>query len=86
MHLCFDCLLREDPKWGHRYRMVWLLIAIWGGGAFALPFGSIAIAAQALFFLVAFGWSVWPLLAARRPVRRSQRSAEHHDQQGSSRE
>lgn len=73
MRLCFDCLLDEDPRWGHRYRMVWLAIVIWGGGAFALPLGPLAIPTQGLFFLATFGWSLWPLFAARRPTRTSQR-------------
>lgn len=68
MRLCFDCLLDEDPQWGHRYRMVWLAIFLLGGAAFALPFGPIAIGAQGLFFVAAIFWSVWPLFAARRPI------------------
>lgn len=84
MRLCFDCLLKEDPRWGHRYRMIWLAILAWGGGAFALPFGPIAIAAQGLFFLAAIGWSVWPLRAARRPVRSREQILEHAKRQATS--
>ena len=84
MRLCFDCLLNEDPQWGHRYRMIWLWILAWGGGAFALPLGPLAIAAQGLFFLSAIGWSVWPLLAARRPIQSQKRDLEHRKRQGPS--
>ena len=84
MRLCFDCLLNEDPHWGHRYRIVWLVILVWGGGSFALPFGPIAIAAQGLFFLAAIGWSLWPLVAARRPIQTSRRAPEHARKQGPS--
>lgn len=68
MHLCFDCLLSEDPSWAKRYRLVWLAILLWGGSSFSLPVSPVAIAAQGSFFLAAFGWSVWPLFAARRPI------------------
>ena len=83
MRLCFDCLLKEDPQWGNRYRMCWLGILAWGGGAFALPFGPIAIAAQGLFFFAAIGWSLWPLLAARRPIQTNPRATERASKQGS---
>jgi|GEM_PF-4233160 len=68
MRLCFDCLFREDPSWTKRYRLVWLAILLWGGGAISLPVSPVVIAAQGSFFLAAFGWSVWPLFAARRPI------------------
>jgi hypothetical protein len=83
MRLCFDCLLKEDPQWGNRYRLFWLAILAWGAGAFALPFGPTAIAAQGLFFLFAIGWSVWPLLAARRPTQNSPRAIKRSSRQGS---
>lgn len=84
MRLCFDCLFSEDPHWAHRYRMIWLTILFWGGGAFTLPFGPIAITAQGLFFFAAISWSVWPLIAARRPIQTRRQNGAYAEQQNPS--
>nr|WP_298897862.1 hypothetical protein [uncultured Altererythrobacter sp.] len=64
--------------------MIWLAILFWGGGAFTLPFGPIAITAQGLFFFAAISWSVWPLIAARRPIQTRRQNGAYAEQQNPS--
>ena len=71
MRLCFDCLLCEQPDWARRYRFAWIVLLLFGAAAFQLPYGTLGIAAQGAFFLMAIGWAVWPLFAAMRPRKRN---------------
>lgn len=67
MSLCVDCLKREQPNWLRRYRKGSVALALYGAGVFLLPDSLVAFALQGLFFLIAFPWIVWPLVAASRP-------------------
>lgn len=67
MSLCVDCLLREKPEWLTRYQRGSLLLALFGLGVFSLPDTLVATALQALFFVIMFPWTIWPLVAAQRP-------------------
>lgn len=67
MHLCVECLHREQPQWLGRYLLGSYLLLLYAAAAFLLLEGMIGTAAQALFFLIAFPWIVWPLVAALRP-------------------
>lgn len=67
MALCVDCLRREQPGWIRRYRKGSVALSVYGAGAFLLPEMPASIALQGVFFLVAFPWIVWPLVAALRP-------------------
>lgn len=67
MDLCVDCLKRENPDWTPRYRKGSLAILAYGAGVFLLPDSAPAFALQGVFFLVAFPWIVWPLVAAACP-------------------
>lgn len=66
MRLCFDCLLRERPRWLERYVVGWYVLLLYGAAAFATLNGKQGYWAQATFFLVLFPWIVWPLVAALR--------------------
>lgn len=66
MRLCFDCVLRERPRWLERYAVGWYVLLLYGAAAFATLNGKQGYWAQAIFFLVLFPWIVWPLVAAVR--------------------
>ena len=66
MRLCFDCLLRERPRWLERYVVGWYLLLLYGAASFATLDGRQGYWAQATFFLLLFPWIVWPLVAALR--------------------
>lgn len=68
MALCVDCLKRENPGWLRRYHMGSLALLLYGAGVFLLPDSLTAFVLQGLFFLIAFPWIVWPLVAASRPT------------------
>lgn len=67
MDLCVDCLKRENPSWTERYRKGSAALLAYGAGVFLLPDSPAVFALQGLFFLAAFPWIVWPLVAAARP-------------------
>lgn len=67
MELCVDCLKRENPNWTTRYRKCSLALLAYGAGVFLLRDSQVAHVLQGLFFLFAFPWIVWPLVAASRP-------------------
>jgi hypothetical protein len=67
MELCVDCLKRENPGWTRHYRKGSMALAAYGAGVFLLPDSLAAHVLQGLFFLAAFPWIVWPLVAASRP-------------------
>ena len=67
MSLCVDCLKRAEPRWTGRYRRGSAALLAYGAGVFLLPDSPAAFALQGLFFLTAFPWILWPLVAASRP-------------------
>ena len=66
MRLCFDCLLRERPRWLEHYIVSSYVLLLFGAAAFAMLDSKQGYWAQAAFFLVLFPWIVWPLIAALR--------------------
>ncbi|TSB02513.1 hypothetical protein [Sphingorhabdus contaminans] len=57
--------LSKDLRWQRRYFFSWIALVFFGCAAFAMgEEGTLAITAQALFFLAAFAVIIWPLCAA----------------------
>lgn len=57
--------LSKDLRWQRRYFFSWIALVFYGCAAFAMgEEGTLAITAQALFFLAAFAVIMWPLCAA----------------------
>jgi hypothetical protein len=57
--------LSKDVRWQRRYFFSWIALVFYGCAAFAMgEEGTLAITAQALFFLAAFAVIIWPLCAA----------------------
>lgn len=67
MSMCVECLRRENPEWMKRYRRGSMLLVLYCAAVFLLPDSLAALVLQGLFFVVAFPWIVWPLIAASRP-------------------
>lgn len=67
-HLCFDRLLEEKPGWVVRYRLLGAALVVVGAAVLSLPREPYAFALQAVFFLLPFAWTLWPLSAARYPA------------------
>lgn len=67
-HLCFDRLLEEKPGWAARYRLLGAALVVVGSAVLSLPREPYAFALQAVFFMLVFAWTLWPLSAARFPA------------------
>jgi hypothetical protein len=64
MRLCVDSFLTRNPKWLGRYILGWYVLLEYCFLAFFVLEELAGFIAQAIFFAIAFPWTLWPLFAA----------------------